>query len=285
MTWAIAEGYIESTPFTRHGVAVVKLTPEQPRSRRLTDADEETRLLQCAPRHLHDLIIAALSTGARLGELLSLQWQDVRTTTTPSGPRQVLVFVAAKTKTNTRREVPVGPRLAAVLAMRSQAPDGVPFGPNSYVFGNACGERIGSIKKSWQTTVLRAHGHTPEWEPGGRTNHLTAASRACYRRIGLHFHDLRREFGSRVLESGSSLVEARDLLGHANISQTSTYLQSTAKSLGVAIEKKEQYERRLAAAQRDVLPAGKTSDPLTTRGASVSQTRRPPFEQRDLERQ
>ena len=72
----------------------------------------------------------------------------------------------------------------------------------------------------------------PEWESGDRTNRLTAASRACYRRIGLHFHDLRREFGSRVLESGSSLVEARDLLGHANISQTSTYLQSTAKSTG-----------------------------------------------------
>jgi integrase len=68
---------------------------------------------------------------------------------------------------------------------------------------------------------------------------------------------LRREFGSRVLESGSSLVKARDLLGHANISQTSTYLQSTAKSLGLAIEKKEQYEQQLAEAQRDVaLPGG-----------------------------
>ena len=81
-------------------------------------------------------------------------------------------------------------------------------------------------------------------------NHLTPESRARYRSVDLHFHDLRREFGSRVLESGSSLVEARDLLGHSNIAQTSTYLQSTAKSLGLAIEKKEAYEQQLAEARR-----------------------------------
>ena len=263
-TWAIAEGYIEYTPFRRHGVVVVKLTRETARARRLLDGEED-RLLHAAPPHLRDLIIAALSTGCRLGELLSLQWQNIRTTTTPHGLSHIFALAAEKTKTATLREIPVGPRLSAMLAMRSLAPDGVPFGPQAYVFGNLVGERVGSIKKAWMTTVLRAHGHTPEWEPGGRKNHLTAASRACYRRIGLHFHDLRREFGSRVLESGSSLVEARDLLGHANISQTSTYLQSTAKSLGLAIEKKERYEQQLAdARQRQSENQSEASDvPLT----------------------
>src|SRR5439155_8954641 len=83
----------------------------------------------------------------------------------------------------------------------------------------------------------------PQWVKGKR-NQLAAESLAAYRAIDLHFHDLRREFGSRVLESGSSLVEARDLLGHANITQTSTYLNSTAKALGLAIERKEEYERQ-----------------------------------------
>ena len=83
----------------------------------------------------------------------------------------------------------------------------------------------------------------------GKNNQLTPESLAAYHAINLHFHDLRREFGSRVLESGSSLVEARDLLGHANISQTSTYLNSTAKSLGLAIERKEAYERRQTSAR------------------------------------
>ena len=45
------------------------------------------------------------------------------------------------------------------------------------------------------------------------------------------------------------LVGARDLPGHANISQTSTYLQSSAKSLGLAIEKKEAHERQLEEAR------------------------------------
>ena len=113
-----------------------------------------------------------------------------------------------------------------------------------------------SIKKAWMTTVLKTHGHLPAWEKGGKYQ-LSAESRAAYRAINLKFHDLRRESGSRVLESGSSLVKARDLLGHANISQTSTYLKSTAKSLGLAIEKKERYEQQLAEARRDVaLPGG-----------------------------
>jgi integrase len=39
-----------------------------------------------------------------------------------------------------------------------------------------------------------------------------------------HFHDLRREAGSRWDEGGFQLHEARDPLGHANVSQTDTYL-------------------------------------------------------------
>jgi len=92
---------------------------------------------------------------------------------------------------------------------------------------------------------LKAHGYTPRWVKG-KNNQLAPESLEAYRAINLHFHDLRREFGSRVLESGSSLIEARDLLGRANISQTSTYLQSTAKALGLAFERKEAHERQLA---------------------------------------
>jgi len=177
--------------------------------------------------HLRDLIIAGIATRCRIGELLALQWKDVRVTTGHNGQtRQSAVLPAGKTKTNTTREVPVGSRLAAVLDVRRHAPDGTRLGPGAYVFGNEVGERIGSVKKAW-----------PE-------------SLAAYRAINLHFHDLRREFGSRVLESGSSLIEARDLLGQSNISQTSTYLQSTTKALGLASERKEEHERQLADARQ-----------------------------------
>jgi integrase len=48
---------------------------------------------------------------------------------------------------------------------------------------------------------------------------------------GLHFHDLRREFACRLLESSADLHDVRDFLGHANITTTSRYLQSTPTRL------------------------------------------------------
>ena len=45
---------------------------------------------------------------------------------------------------------------------------------------------------------------------------------------GLHFHDLRREFGCQLLEAGASLHLVRDYLGHANITRTNTYLSTNA---------------------------------------------------------
>jgi integrase len=72
--WAIGEGHIERTPFKRGGVTVVKLekAAEQPRHRRLESGEEEALLAHAGP-HLYALIVAALETGCRVGELLSLQ--------------------------------------------------------------------------------------------------------------------------------------------------------------------------------------------------------------------
>ena len=61
-------------------------------------------------------------------------------TTGPQGQhRYTLMLSAEKTKTSDGRAVPVGARLAAVLTMRRDGPDGLPFGPDAYVFGNAVG--------------------------------------------------------------------------------------------------------------------------------------------------
>lgn len=146
-----------------------------PRTRRL-DPDEEQKLLAKANPHLYALIVAALETGCRVGELLSLQWHQVRWT------ENVLLLPAGKTKTSEARDVPMTTRLRAVLEMRRHGADGKEFGPDAYVFGNEVGERIGTIKTAW---------------------------RAACRRAGikdLHFHDLRREFASRLLEYGDPAV-------------------------------------------------------------------------------
>ena len=64
---------------------------------------------------------------------------------------------------------------------------------------------------------------------GGRPAWALACQRA--RVAGLHFHDLRREFACRLLESSADLHDVRDFLGHANITTTSRYLQSTPARL------------------------------------------------------
>jgi len=94
----------------------------------------------------------------------SLQWKDIRETTTPTGQtRQTLLFRAEKTKTAEKRYVPVGTTLAAILTYQLTGPDGKAFSPDAYVFGNAVGERVGSTKKRGMSAVLKAHGHAPQW--------------------------------------------------------------------------------------------------------------------------
>ena len=143
-SWAIAEGYTDSTPFKRHGVTIIKLnsSAESPRARRL-EAGEEEKLLANATPDLKAIIIAALETGCRLGELLSLQWGQVRR------EENIILLPAGKTKTNEARAVPLTSRLRAVLEARKHDPSGNEFGAQAYVFGNEIGERRESIREDW----------------------------------------------------------------------------------------------------------------------------------------
>ena len=209
-SWAIEEGYVTDTPFKRGAQTVVRLETkmETPRTRRL-EPGEEDRLLAHAENHLRALIVAALTTGCRVGELLSLQWAQVRRD--DHGAARWIVLPASKTKTNEPRTIPVGPRLKAELEMRRYGPDGKELAASAFVFGNEVGEPIASVKTAWRATCRRAGIHD------------------------LHFHDLRREFGSRLLESGASEHDVRDFLGHANITTTSRYLKSTPLRLEKAL--------------------------------------------------
>ena len=87
--------------------------------------------------------------------------------------------------------------LRAVLEMRRTDPTGQALPPEAYVFGDGVGERLTSIRTAWRNTCRRAGIED------------------------LHFHDLRREFACRLLESSADLHDVRDFLGHANITTTS----------------------------------------------------------------
>ena len=109
--------------------------------------------------------------------------------------------------------------------MRQYGPDGTAFGAEAFVFGNRVGGKVNSVKTAWAATCRRA----------GIS--------------GLQVRDLRREFASRLRESGASDHDVRDFLGHANITTTSRYLASTPLRLEQALANLEARNRRTSVAQ------------------------------------
>ena len=212
--WGVRKGYL-TAPWIMPG-SDLKREKIARRERRLLP-DEEATILEVALPGLYRLIVAALETGCRLGELLSLRWQDVDL------ERGEITIHAVNAKARMVRHIPIVARLRAVIEMASVDPAGHQFGPTAFVFGDAVGRRLKSPKKAWATAVLKAHGHTPTWVKSD----LSPASREAYRVIDLKFHDLRHEAGSRWLEAGVPLHHVKQLLGHASISTTDTYLNAS----------------------------------------------------------
>jgi integrase len=53
----------------------------------------------------------------------------------------------------------------------------------------------------------------------------------------LRWHDLRRSYGTWLLQSGASLADVRDLLGHGDVKTTSIYLSTARQDLDKAVAK------------------------------------------------
>jgi integrase len=130
-----------------------------------------------------------------------------------------------------------------VLDARRNDPAGEPLPSAAFVFGDEVGRRRGSIKTAWRLTCGRAN--------------IT----------GLHFHDLRREAGSRWMDAGVPLSTIQRWLGHHNISQTSTYLAASGGGDADAMRAFEQATGRLpqiAAFSGSTLPDATSSNNPTT---------------------
>jgi integrase len=159
----------------------------------------------------------AACSAMREGELLGVCWEHVQGDEKDK-PRAI-ALPAWLTKTNESRTVPLSTRLQAIMEMRRLDPKGEPLPLTAHVFGNEVGEQVLSIRTEWDLTTERA------------------------RISNLHFHDLRREFGCRLLEAGASLNAVRDFLGHTNVTTTNTYLSTTPVHLQDALRKLEDSRR------------------------------------------
>jgi integrase len=202
--WGVRERLIPATPFKVGTESVIALDPETPRERRFASDDDETRLLRAANPHLRGILVAMLDTCCRPGEILSLQWGDVDMSS------RELVVRAEKAKTRRARRLPMSTRLHAVLQMRRTGADGVDFGPEAYVFGDATGQRVTSIRTAWEAARERA----------GLAD--------------LHLADLRHEAASRLEDAGVPTTYVPKFLGHRNLSTTTRYLNATIRGLSHA---------------------------------------------------
>ncbi|MGB9866578.1 MAG: tyrosine-type recombinase/integrase [Bacillota bacterium] len=148
------------------------------------------------------LVIVALSTGLRRGELLALRWEDVDLKAGIIYVRRNLIRVdkqliekAPKTKRG-QRSVPV-PRMALEvlrnLSMRSEA-----TGPNDYVF---C--RQGGLPLDPSTVT-----------------HQFARIAKKMGFEGLRFHDLRHTHATLLLSQGVHPKVVQERLGHETITTT-----------------------------------------------------------------
>jgi integrase len=150
---------------------------ERRKPRPILTLAEEGKLLGAAAPHLRTIIIAALDTGMRRGELLSERWEHV------DFNRKLLAVTHSKTAGGETREIPFTARLAELLTA-CQKPEGLVF--------TFKGRPLHRIKTAWKAAVRRA---------GIRY---------------LRFHDLRHTFNTRLMEAGVVQDVRKALMGHSS---------------------------------------------------------------------
>jgi integrase len=232
LNWAVSREYMPSSPFTRGGVSVIKFEREDNRRNRRLSSDEEDRLIAATPAHLRALMILALDTGVRAGEMLALRVRDADL------DRGEITLRASTTKSGKTRIVPFSTqRLRSVIEWFRTDSTGKTRPGKEPLITNEAGEGIGGFRTSWETAVLRAHGYTPAEGKSLRdpkTNSLTSQARSTFNALDLHWHDLRHEYACRLAERGVPLTKIQYLLGHASVVTTERYIHHTLAELSKA---------------------------------------------------
>ena len=244
LNWAVAREYLDRSPFRRGSETLIRLFREDNKRRRRISEDEEQRLLDAAPPLLRAMIITALDTGMRRGEMLALRFGDI------DWVDQTITLRGPTTKSGKTTKIPIATlRLRAVLEWLRLDAAGQRKPDSALVFSNGVGEPIRRFRTAWVSTVLKAHGTRPQWSKGGVWKSLTPECQERFRTINLHWHDTRHEFASRLDERGVPLSQIRDLLGHASIVTTERYNHHTFAALQQAAGRLESGKTFTSASQ------------------------------------
>jgi len=199
-TVAVREwGWLAENPVRK----VRRLTEPRGRVRFLSDEERERLLTACrqsSDGRLYPLVVAALGTGARQGELLQLRWPDVDLARS--------VAIAHTTKNGSRRALPLSAAVRAVLAdlgkVRTLSSD--------LVFANRYG------KAAFPRSAFLAALMTAEIED-------------------FRFHDLRHSAASYLAMNGATLAEIAEVLGHKTLAMVRRYSHMTEGHVAGVVER------------------------------------------------
>ena len=160
------------------------------------------------PDHLTPIVLVALNTGLRKGELFNLRWTDVDLV----GAQ--LTVRGEGAKSGQTRHVPLNAE-ALETADTSGAPaDSTTL--DGYVFPGRVDSndgRLDDVKKAWVPIVK-------------------AAKLDAFR-----FHDLRHTFASKLVMAGVDLNTVRELLGHSDLKMTLRYAHLAPEHKAAAVAK------------------------------------------------
>ncbi len=162
---------------------------------RILSFEEESRLLSvCVNRrsHLKCLLICALDTAMRRGEIFTMKWEDIRFETNE------IYIPQTNTKTEESRTVGITPRLREEL---EKLWDVSPRDKNLSVFGIT-----NTIKTAFASACKEANV------------------------INFRFHDCRHTATTRMITSGSPHTEVMKITGHSQIKTFLRYLNITSET-------------------------------------------------------
>jgi integrase len=190
---ASREGWILRNPFTS-GPPLIQKAHEKTRERILTSEEEQRLLATCSGRreHLRPLIICALDTGMRRGEILTLTWEDI------DFEGRLIRVRAFNTKTQRERWLAMTPRLLSELETLYQDSTGR---ETERVFGIE-----NNFRKAFETARKKAN--LPE----------------------VRFHDLRHTAATRLVQKNVPLPLVGRVLGHTQANTTMRYVNSNIET-------------------------------------------------------